>query len=125
MWITREPPAGTPGGRPVRIPAGKPDPVSRAHKPDPMPAEAPCARLAGGIKPAPSEAPMRRREFITLLGGAAVAWPLAVRAQQPVRMRRIGVLLGATEDDSGVQPGISAFRRALEELGWSEGRNVR
>ena len=67
---------------------------------------------------------MRRREFITLLGGAA-AWPLAARAQQPERMRRIGVLnpFGAT--DQAAQANITAFRQALQKLGWTEGRNVR
>ena len=68
---------------------------------------------------------MRRREFITLLGGAAVAWPLAARAQQPERTRRIGVLLGATADDTEFQAWVGAFRQALQELGWTDGRNIR
>ena len=67
---------------------------------------------------------MRRREFITLLGGAAVAWPLAARAQQPERTRRIGVLLGATADDTEFQAWVGAFRQALQELGWTDGRNI-
>jgi putative ABC transport system substrate-binding protein len=67
---------------------------------------------------------MRRREFITLLGGAA-AWPVAVRAQQPERMRRIGVLLPAAADDSGFQAFFGAFLQALALLGWTIGRNVR
>jgi putative tryptophan/tyrosine transport system substrate-binding protein len=62
---------------------------------------------------------MRRREFITLLGGAAVAWPLAAPGQQTDRVRRISVLGGRAED------GIEAMRQRLKELGWSDGRNVR
>jgi len=67
---------------------------------------------------------MRRREFITLLGGA-VAWPLAARAQQPERMRRIGVLLPASADDADYQSWVGAFQQALAQLGWTIGRNVR
>ena len=67
---------------------------------------------------------MRRREFITLLGGAA-AWPLAVRAQQPERMRRIGVLMGAMESDAVNQARLAAFLDGLHQLGWTDGRNVR
>jgi putative tryptophan/tyrosine transport system substrate-binding protein len=66
---------------------------------------------------------MRRREFISLLGGAAAAWPLAALAQQGER--RIGVLLGASEDDTEFQAWVVAFRQALQELGWIDGRNVR
>jgi putative tryptophan/tyrosine transport system substrate-binding protein len=65
---------------------------------------------------------MRRREFIALLGGAAAAWPLKARAQQPERMRRVGILLGTTA--SGPEP-VPAFAQGLRELGWTEGRNVR
>ena len=68
---------------------------------------------------------MRRREFITLLGGAAAAWPLAARAQQGERMRRIGVLLPATADDSEYQARVGAFLQELALLGWTIGRNVR
>jgi putative ABC transport system substrate-binding protein len=68
---------------------------------------------------------MRRREFITLIGGAAVAWPLTVRAQQPDRMRRIGVLMAYAEDDPEGIVRVAKFRQELERLGWSEGRNVR
>jgi ABC-type uncharacterized transport system substrate-binding protein len=68
---------------------------------------------------------MRRREFITLLGGTAVAWPLAARAQQPERMRVIGVLMGYVESDSEAQAQIAAFRDGLQKLGWMEGRNTR
>jgi len=67
---------------------------------------------------------MRRRELITLLCGAAV-WPLAARAQQPERMRRIGVLMGYAENDWEAQAWLAAFREALQKLGWTEGRNVR
>ena len=67
---------------------------------------------------------MRRREFITLLGGAA-AWPLAARAQQPDRMRRIGVLMGYAESDPEGQACVAAFREGLQKLGWAEGRNIR
>ena len=68
---------------------------------------------------------MRRRQFITLFGGAAAAWPLAARGQQSERMRLIGILLPNAKDDPDFQPWISAFRQALQELGWIEGRNVR
>jgi len=67
---------------------------------------------------------MRRRDFITLLGGAA-AWPLAARAQQPERMRRIGVLMGFGENDAEGTFWLSSFTRALQELSWIDGRNVR
>jgi putative ABC transport system substrate-binding protein len=67
---------------------------------------------------------MRRREFITLLCGAAV-WPLAARAQQPERLRRIGILLSATADDAEFQAWVGAFLQALALLGWTIGRNVR
>jgi len=66
-----------------------------------------------------------RREFITLLGGAAVAWPTAARAQQPERMKRIGVLMGYPESDSEAQTKIAAFQDGLQKLGWTEGRNIR
>ncbi len=65
---------------------------------------------------------MRRREFISLLGGAA-AWPLDARAQQPERVRRIGVLMNAIAN-SDQKANIDVFRQALQELGWTEGRNV-
>jgi putative ABC transport system substrate-binding protein len=67
---------------------------------------------------------MRRREFIILLGGAA-AWPLAARAQQGERMRRIGVLMGSDENDPVGKAMLSAFTQALAGLGWTDGRNVR
>ena len=65
-----------------------------------------------------------RRALITLLGGAA-AWPLAARAQQPERMRRIGVLLALAADDPYGQAQVAAFQQALQQLGWNDGRNVR
>ena len=68
---------------------------------------------------------MKRREFITLLGGATVAWPLAARAQQREKMRRIGVLLAAAADDSEFQAWVGAFQQALAQSGWIIGRNVR
>ena len=67
---------------------------------------------------------MRRREFITLLGGAA-AWPLAARAQQPERVRRIGVLMNVAADDPEGQARLAAFLQGLQQLGWTVGRNVR
>ena len=67
---------------------------------------------------------LHRREFITLLGGAA-AWPLAAHAQQGENMRRIGVLMPAALDDSDAQNRLTAFQRTLQQLGWTEGRNVR
>src|SRR5215470_7245053 len=68
---------------------------------------------------------LKRRDFITLLGGGAAAWPLAARAQQPDRMRRIGVLMGYAESGSSGQALIAAFRDGLQKLGWTEGRNTR
>src|SRR4029078_5265348 len=62
--------------------------------------------------------------FITLLGGAAVAWPLVARAQQAERMRRIGILLPASAEDSPFQTWVGAFLQALALSGWTIGRNV-
>ena len=67
---------------------------------------------------------MKRREFITLLGGAAAAWPVIVRAQQPERMRRIGVLVGTTAEDPIGQARIWAFQQGLQQLGWIPDVNV-
>ena len=67
---------------------------------------------------------MKRREFITLIGGAA-AWPLVARAQQPERIRRIAVLMGLAEDDPETKARLARFKENIEKLGWSEGRNVR
>ena len=68
---------------------------------------------------------MKRREFITLLGGAAAAWPLAARAQQGERLRRIGVLMNGAADDPEGQARLIAFVQALQQFGWTDGRNVR
>ena len=68
---------------------------------------------------------MQRREFITLLGGAAATWPLAARAQQPERMRRIALLTGITSEDLQTKARIAAFMQELQRLGWTEGRNLR
>jgi putative tryptophan/tyrosine transport system substrate-binding protein len=68
---------------------------------------------------------VKRRTFIALLGSAAAAWPLAARAQQPDRMRRIGVLMGYAENDSEAQAWVAAFREGLQKLGWTEGRNTK
>ena len=68
---------------------------------------------------------MKRRNFITLLGGAAIAWPLAARAQQGERVRRIGVLMNLAADDPEAPGRIAAFAQGLGELGWTTGHNVR
>ena len=67
---------------------------------------------------------MRRRDFITILGGSAI-WPLAAQAQQPERVRRVGVLLGDAAEDSEGQARLTAFVQALQQLGWTDGSNVR
>jgi len=67
---------------------------------------------------------MKRREFITLLGGATVAWPLAARAQQGSGVRRIGILMAYAESDREYQSHLAAFREELQKLGWTESRNV-
>jgi putative ABC transport system substrate-binding protein len=70
---------------------------------------------------------MKRRDFITVLGGAAAAWPLAARAQQAERVRRVGVLMPGDENDPvrGTKGWLSTFTRGLAELGWTDGRNLR
>jgi putative tryptophan/tyrosine transport system substrate-binding protein len=68
---------------------------------------------------------MRRREFITGLSSATAAWPLTTRAQQPDRIRRIGILMAYAEDDPEGILRVAKFRQELERLGWSEGRNIR
>jgi putative ABC transport system substrate-binding protein len=67
---------------------------------------------------------MKRREFITLMGGAAVSWPLAARAQQRGRVRRIGVLMSFAVTDADAQLRIGAFDKGMRDLGWLEGRNL-
>jgi ABC-type uncharacterized transport system substrate-binding protein len=67
---------------------------------------------------------IERRKFLAALGGAAIAWPLAARAQQAERVRRIGVLIGTLENDPEASLRVGEFRQALAKLGWSEGRNV-
>ena len=68
---------------------------------------------------------MRRREFVTLLGGVAATWPLAAHGQQGARVRRIGVLNGFGQNDQEAQAHLAVFQRQLQNLGWTEGRNVR
>ena len=68
---------------------------------------------------------MQRREFISLIGSVAATWPLAALAQQPEQMRRIGVLMNRSESDAEGQARLAAFKQALEQLGWNEGRNMR
>ena len=69
---------------------------------------------------------LRRRQFISLLaGGAAAAWPCAGLAQRPERMRRIGVLMAIAESDLEGQARVRAFHQAMNDLGWTDGRNVR
>src|SRR5215472_2857670 len=80
--------------------------------------------LCGGRAMKRTSLPLQRREFIALLGGAAVAWPRALGAQQGERLRRIGVLMGVADDAEG-QVRVKALQQGLQELGWIEGRNVR
>jgi putative ABC transport system substrate-binding protein len=67
---------------------------------------------------------MKRRAFITLLGSAAATWPLATRAQQAARIRRVGVLMGGSESDAWGRQELAAFQESLQKLGWAEGRNI-
>src|SRR5438477_11881470 len=71
------------------------------------------------------EQAVQRRSFLTLLGGAAAAWPRAARAQQPERMRRIGVLMNIPADDEEALLYMAAFQQGWQELGWTVGRNLR
>src|SRR5262249_37012995 len=92
-------------------------------------ATAVCYPLGSGPTPIQSthgevQMSLRRREFITVFGGVA-AWPLAARAQQGERMRRIGALMNVTSDDPESSFRVAAFSQGLQELGWSVGRNVR
>src|SRR6266478_6749327 len=81
--------------------------------------------LGGGRAMKRASLPLHRREFIGLLGGTAVACPLAARAQQSDRVQRIGVLMGLAEDDPETKARLAGFRQGLEKRGWFEGRNVR
>jgi len=67
---------------------------------------------------------VKRREFITLIGGAAVSWPLAARAQQQGEIRRIGVLMSLAASDRDAQSRLVVFKRELDHLGWTDGRNL-
>jgi putative tryptophan/tyrosine transport system substrate-binding protein len=69
-------------------------------------------------------ADVRRRDFITLLSGAAGVWPLAAQAQQPSRIRRIGVMMPSAESDRESQHLVAAFREGLQRLGWAAGHNI-
>jgi len=68
---------------------------------------------------------MRRRDFIKAIAGSAAVWPLAARAQQPEQVRRIGALINRGADDPQGDVGVAAFKQVLQQLGWSDGRNVR
>ena len=68
---------------------------------------------------------MRRRDFIKVIAGSAAAWPIAAHAQQPDKVRRVGVLISGAETDAEYQARLAAFRERLQQLGWTEGRNVR
>ena len=68
---------------------------------------------------------MRRRDVITLVGGAAAAWPLAASAQQGGRMRRLGILMAGVESDPQYQADVAVFREGLQKLGWVDGQNIR
>jgi hypothetical protein len=80
--------------------------------------------MVGVVLLDPKRGAMRRRQLITLLGGAAIAWPLRASAQPAERMRRVGVLSTLTADDPEGQARMAVFREALQALGWSDGRNL-
>jgi putative ABC transport system substrate-binding protein len=68
---------------------------------------------------------VKRRDFITLLGGTVVMWPLAARAEKGGGIRRVGIIMGFAENDEVWQSYLASFRQGLQELGWTEGRNIR
>ena len=76
------------------------------------------------LRPEPRGGHMRRREFLSVLGGAA-AWPISAQAQQSNQVRRVGALIGGAESDPEFQARLAVFRQSLEKLGWSEGKNIR
>src|SRR5437879_2837976 len=90
-----------------------------------MPRRPACYRLKIENIGVSSGVGMRRRDFITLVGGAAAAWPLAARAQPSERVRRIGVLINLAADDPDSPARVAAFAQGLQELGWTDGRNIR
>src|SRR5262245_57554155 len=94
--------------------------TSASSKPDPR---LDPTRLRGGRAMKRTSLPLQRREFITLLGGAAAAWPLGARAQQ--NFRRIGVLMTLPENSQEGQGWVAAFKEGLQKVGWSESRNIR
>src|SRR6266404_1232804 len=89
-----------------------------------LPAALAPQTLSGSESPAGGQAPMRRRDFITLLGGAAAAWPLAAGAQQGERVRRVGVLSSLPEHDPESAARRAVFEQELTGLGWTVGRNL-
>jgi putative ABC transport system substrate-binding protein len=80
--------------------------------------------MVGVVVLDPKRGAMRRRQLITLLGGAAIAWPLGASAQPSDRMRRVGVLSTLTADDPEGQARVAVFREALQAFGWADGRNL-
>src|SRR5262249_27519390 len=107
---------GRPAGHPVKQVRIRDQPFNRQGARSRNPANPARPRRRGDR--------VKRRTFITLIGGAA-AWPLAARAQQAERMRRVGVLLPAASDDAQFQAWVGAFLQGLALLGWTIGRNVR